>query len=101
MCRSAYRSAAKTVRLTLTTTTMEALGIVRRSLAGDSRCRLLHTRPDSSLRCPPAGERIVDAIGAANRRKADREIARVAARNGGRLTGAVERRIGASYGGRF
>ena len=45
--------------------------------------------------------RIVDAIGAANRRKADREIARFVARNGGSLTTAVERRIGASYGGRF
>ena len=49
----------------------------------------------------PLFRRIVDAIGAANRRKADREIARFVARNGGYLTDAVERRIGASYGGRF
>ena len=45
--------------------------------------------------------RIVDAIGESNRRKADREIARFIARNGGCLTDTVERRIGASYGGRF
>jgi hypothetical protein len=54
---------------------------------------------------PPARRplvlRIVDAIAESNRRKASREIARFVARNGGCLTDAVERRIGASYGGRF
>jgi hypothetical protein len=45
--------------------------------------------------------RIVDAIGDSNRRKADRETARFIARNGGFLTDAVERRIGAYHGGRF
>ena len=61
----------------------------------------LPSRGGAALARRPLVLRIVDAIGAANRRKADREIARVAARNGGRLTSAVERRIGASYGGRF
>ena len=37
--------------------------------------------------------RIVDAIAESNRRKAEREIARFIARNGGELTDDLERRI--------
>ena len=61
----------------------------------------LPSREGAALARRPLFLRIVDAIARLNRRKADREIARVIARNGGLLTDAVERRIGASYGGRF
>ncbi len=41
--------------------------------------------------------RIVDAFGEANRRVAEREVARAISRSGGRLTDALERRIERSY----
>jgi hypothetical protein len=41
--------------------------------------------------------RIVDAIAESNRRKAEREIARFIARNGGRLTDSLEREIERSF----
>ncbi len=41
--------------------------------------------------------RIIDAVADANRRKADREIARYIERNGGRLTDNLEREIERSF----
>lgn len=41
--------------------------------------------------------RIVDAIGEANRRKAEREIARFVTLHGGRITDSVERSIGERF----
>jgi hypothetical protein len=48
----------------------------------------------------PLLSRILDAVAQSNRRKADREIARVIARNGGVLTDALELRPGAFPGSR-
>ena len=45
-----------------------------------------------------AFQRIVDAVGESNRRKAEREIARYIARNGGQLTDRLEHDIARRFG---
>jgi hypothetical protein len=52
-----------------------------------------HSAP-SKLRKRNLFLRIVDTIGEANRRKAEREIARFVTLHGGRITDSVERSIG-------
>ena len=59
---------------------------------------LIVTAPTHSQPQPERGRRglfrrIIDAIAASNRRKAEREIARFIARNGGRITDSLEREI--------